>query len=158
MEPSPHKNPLRWLLSENIADVSIQPLDKAAGTFELDIVTRNGAREDSFHLMITRERAEELREMLDVVLRHRPAWAAETKRLNQAHVKLFIGDEVVDVDGNKGIVVKIERPADDDHGINFEDTAMVYVWQSEEPLNYGYDNCRQYPLEDWRSLLRIMKP
>lgn len=76
------------------------------------------------------------------------AWTEKTKRLNES-VVLSIGDEVIDVRGNKGIVVRIIA------GTDIEDHGCVFVWQSEQ-YDYGSDNCEHYVEINWYEHLRIL--
>lgn len=79
----------------------------------------------------------------------RKAWWARNERLNVART-IRLGDEVIDADGHKGIVVKIEPGGDtgEDHG-------SVYVWQAER-TGYGDDNCEHYAFTTWKQHLRMI--
>lgn len=79
----------------------------------------------------------------------RDQWTAKTLRVNADRI-LKIGDEVVDVYKNKGIVVKIVP------GVSDEDHGAVYVWQSER-MEYGSDNCEHYVEFGWKLLLRVLE-
>jgi hypothetical protein len=57
---------------------------------------------------------------------------------------------VVDVDNNRGVVVKIEPGTDD------EDHGTVYVWQLDR-MDYGADNCEHYPEFGWQRCLTILE-
>lgn len=76
-------------------------------------------------------------------------WTAKTTRLN-AERTLRIGDEVIDMYKNKGIVVKIIP------GASNEDHGSIYVWQSEK-LEYGSDNCEHYVEFGWKPWLRVIE-
>ena len=78
----------------------------------------------------------------------RKNWYEKTLRLNANNV-LKVGDKVVDIDKNVGIVVRI------DPGIDFEDHGTMAVWQSER-YNYGGDNCEHYCEFNWKEHLRII--
>lgn len=78
----------------------------------------------------------------------RAQWFEKTKRLNESRT-LKVGDEVIDIDKNKGIVVKIVK------GISIEEHGVIYVWQTER-LNYGSDNCEHYCEINWKDTLRII--
>lgn len=75
-------------------------------------------------------------------------WTAKTLRLNES-LDISVGDEIIDVDGHKGIVVKITP------GYSVEDHGTIYVWQSER-YNYGADNCEHYKYHNWQPFLRIL--
>ena len=76
----------------------------------------------------------------------REQWTAKTLRLNSDHT-LRVGDEVIDIEGNKGIVVKIiPGTSDEDHG-------TVYVWHLNE--QDGSDKCEHYVEFSWKTHLRI---
>jgi len=77
----------------------------------------------------------------------RRAWTEKTARLNANHT-VAVGDQVIDVYKNPGIVVKIEP------GIDVEDHGFIYVWQSAR-TEYGADNCEHYVHFGWKSFLRI---
>ena len=77
------------------------------------------------------------------------AWSGKTLRLN-ANSDLQIGDHVIDLYGDKGVVVKIEPATLDYHG-------TIFVWQSER-TNHGNDNCEHYPFTNWKALLRRSSP
>ena len=71
-----------------------------------------------------------------------------TKTYNENR-ELLVGDKVIDIDKNLGIVVKIIIGTDiDDHG-------TIYVWQLER-VEYGSDNCEHYAEINWRENLRIL--
>lgn len=75
------------------------------------------------------------------------AWSDKTQKLNQ-HFEIKVGMGVKDVEGYKGIVVKIIEPDDEqNHG-------TIYVWQSDR-TDYGADNCEHYSFQFWKSMLRI---
>lgn len=77
----------------------------------------------------------------------RKNWTEKTTRLN-LNRSLAVGDSVIDIDKNRGIVVKIVPGTSDiDHG-------AIYVWQSER-FEYGADNCEHYSQVAWKSTLRI---
>jgi hypothetical protein len=78
----------------------------------------------------------------------RKNWTDKTERLN-SNRQLKRGDEVIDIDKHKGIVVKII------HGIDVEDHGTVYVWQSER-TEYGGDNCEHYVEFGWQKCLRVI--
>lgn len=78
-------------------------------------------------------------------------WMNKNKRLNES-INLFIGMEVKDVNGHKGIIVKIEKFEGD---LNEENHGTIYVWQSDR-TNYGSDNCEHYCLNNWKNLLRVL--
>jgi DNA-directed RNA polymerase subunit F len=78
----------------------------------------------------------------------RQQWLEKTRRLNESNT-LKVGDEVVDIDKNKGIVVKIVK------GISLDEHGVVYVWQSER-YEYGSDNCEHYCEFTWKDTLRII--
>lgn len=63
---------------------------------------------------------------------------------------LKIGDHVVDIFGDEGIVVKIIP------GINDEDHGTIFVWQMNK-LEYGADNCEHYPQFEWFKTLKVVK-
>jgi hypothetical protein len=75
-------------------------------------------------------------------------WMAKTQRLNES-LEISVGDEIVDVEGHKGIVVKVIP------GVSIEDHGTVYVWQSER-VEYGADNCEHYIHYNWKPFLRIL--
>lgn len=76
------------------------------------------------------------------------AWLKKTKELNVG-VVLKIGLEVKDLNGRKGVIVKIREPEDaEDHG-------TVYVWLSEV-TGYGDDNCEHYCWTNWHDFLRVI--
>lgn len=81
-----------------------------------------------------------------------PKWGSFTlSRGTSMQQELKRGDEVIDIWGSKGIVVKIvkpENPTVEDHG-------MIFVWQSER-TDYGADNCEHYVYHDWEKVLRIV--
>ena len=76
-------------------------------------------------------------------------WQKKTEKLNSERT-LAIGDQVVDLYGSKGVVVRIDIP----NNPCFENHGTVYVWQSEK-TEYGSDNCEHYTFIDWKKLLRI---
>ena len=79
----------------------------------------------------------------------RRAWMLKTEQLNQGR-SLKLGDRVVDVDGQLGVVVKIESGEDaDSHG-------TIFVWQ-EYRTEYGSDNCEHYVEFGWQSFLRVIE-
>lgn len=78
-----------------------------------------------------------------------PGWVSKTERLNEGMMP-HIGDQVIDEWGCKGVVVKILRGDEFGHG------GTIYVWQSER-TGYGIDNCEHYGMDNWRSVLRIVK-
>ena len=78
---------------------------------------------------------------------HTANWYAKTQRLNIGKT-LKVGDKVVDIEKNKGIVVKIIK------GHDIEDHGCIYIWQSER-TNYGADNCEHYVEFGWQQHLRI---
>ena len=80
-------------------------------------------------------------------LTDRKNWHAKTSRLNENR-ELKVGDQVIDVDKNRGIVVKIEP------GIDSEDHGGIFVWQLDR-LNYGADNCEHYAHFNWQPYLRL---
>ena len=61
-----------------------------------------------------------------------------------------VGDSVVDIWGNPGIVVKIIP------GVDIEDHGCVQVWQSER-FEYGSDNCEHYCHFGWKTVLKVIK-
>ena len=73
-------------------------------------------------------------------------WRNKTKRLN-IDVILKVGDSVIDIDKNRGIVVKIEP------GTDIENHGTIYVWQLDR--TYGSDNCEHYVHFGWQENLRI---
>lgn len=75
-------------------------------------------------------------------------WTEKTERLNQ-DVIISRGDTVVDSEGYKGVVVRIE------HGPTVESHGTIYVWQCDR-IEYGADNCEHYPYYGWKSILRIV--
>jgi hypothetical protein len=77
----------------------------------------------------------------------RENWRAKTAKLNAGKV-LMRGCEVVDMEKNKGVVVKIIPAKPDFHG-------TIFVWQSERQ-EYGGDNCEHYAASNWREWLRII--
>ncbi len=64
--------------------------------------------------------------------------------------ELCIGSEVIDLNGYRGIVVKIII------GDTIEDHGTVYVWQMSR-TNYGIDNCEHYPYSNWPKFFHIIK-
>jgi len=78
---------------------------------------------------------------------NREQWIAKTLKLN-TKVVLKVGDAVIDVYKNPGIVVKIEP------GIDVEDHGFIYVWQSAR-TEYSADNCEHYVHFGWKSFLRV---
>ena len=74
-------------------------------------------------------------------------WSAKNKLLNKDIVP-YLGMEVIDSDGFKGVVVKIEPSTEDHHG-------FIYVWQSDR-FNYGDDNCEHYCFSTWKPFLRLL--
>jgi hypothetical protein len=60
------------------------------------------------------------------------------------------GSLVVDCDGHKGVVVKIEK------GVDNERHGTVFVWQSERH-EYGADNCEHYPEFGWEKSLTVLE-
>lgn len=103
--------------------------------------------------------------------KQRGQWIEKTKQHN-LNKELMIGSQVVDIDGNHGIVVKIIKPNDDitqekreGHELIVEseiqddfdlevDHGTVYVWQSER-TQYGDDNCEHYSYLNWSENLRL---
>jgi len=79
----------------------------------------------------------------------RDNWTEKTKRLN-ADRALKIGDQVVDVDGHKGVVVKIVP------GISDEDHGVIFVWQADR-YEYGSDNCEHYVEFGWQPWIRVIE-
>jgi hypothetical protein len=77
----------------------------------------------------------------------RENWRIRTAKLNADKV-LICGCEVVDMEKNKGIVVRVNHATPDNHG-------SVFVWQSER-VGYGADNCEHYAASNWREWLRII--
>lgn len=77
-------------------------------------------------------------------------WLIKTEKMN-FQKELKRGDEVIDRFGDKGIVVKIEKPEEP----TIEDHGTIYVWQSEQ-VNYGGDNCQHYSFLGWEKMLRIL--
>ena len=61
---------------------------------------------------------------------------------------LKIGDHVIDLWNDEGIVVKIIP------GFDNENHGTIYVWQMNK-LNYGADNCEHYPHFEWFKTLKI---
>jgi hypothetical protein len=60
--------------------------------------------------------------------------------------KLELGDNVIDFNGHKGIVVNIiPGTSDENHG-------MIAVWQSER-TGHGDDNCEHYVEFGWERVL-----
>jgi hypothetical protein len=76
-------------------------------------------------------------------------WTNKTQRVNQDIADIKRGMAVIDMFGNKGIVVEVFT------GHNQEDHGMIAVWQSER-TKYGCDNCEHYPYHDWKSILRVV--
>ena len=60
------------------------------------------------------------------------------------------GDCVIDIYGDRGIVVKIV------HGHSVEEHGTIAVWQMDR-TEYGADNCEHYPYFGWEKVLRILK-
>ena len=60
-----------------------------------------------------------------------------------------VGDSVVDILGDPGIVVKIIP------GVDAENHGTIYVWQSEK-VGSGADNCGHYCYFEWEKTLRIL--
>ena len=79
----------------------------------------------------------------------REQWTAKTEKLNADRV-LRVGDSVIDMYKNAGVVVKISP------GVDIEDHGTIYVWQSEQ-VGYGDDNCEHYVEFGWQKLLRIVQ-
>lgn len=77
-------------------------------------------------------------------------WTDETEKENVLK-EIKRGDEVVDFFGDKGIVVKIEKP----YIPTIEDHGTIYVWQSEQ-TEYGDDNCQHYTFLHWQKMLKIV--
>jgi len=75
------------------------------------------------------------------------AWSAKSARQN-AGWELKVGDSVIDIYKNPGIVVKIES------GNDVEDHGFIYVWQSAR-TEYSADNCEHYVHFGWESFLRV---
>lgn len=76
-------------------------------------------------------------------------WMKDTEVANDGKV-ISVGNQVVDPEGNRGIVVKIIRGSDEkEHG-------TIVVWQLDR-LEYGADNCEHYPYENWNRILRIQR-
>jgi len=76
-------------------------------------------------------------------------WTAKTIRLNAERI-LKVGDEVIDAEKNRGIVVKIIP------GVSAEEHGTIYVWQSER-MEYGSDNCEHYVEFGWKPWLRVIE-
>lgn len=77
------------------------------------------------------------------------AWMNKSLKLNTGKT-LQVGNKVMDLNKNLGVVVKIDPPQEEgDHG-------TVYVWQLEK-INYGADNCEHYAFTQWSSILRILE-
>ena len=76
-------------------------------------------------------------------------WTAKTLKLNKDRI-LKVGDCVVDMFSNKGVVVKIMP------GVDIEDHGAIYVWQSERK-EYGADNCEHYVEFGWKEHLRVIE-
>jgi hypothetical protein len=76
-----------------------------------------------------------------------------SKRLNliaRSAEGILVGDSVVDFQGNRGVVVKIDiwdNPSIENHG-------TIFVWQCDR-TEYGADNCEHYPHFGWEKLLFI---
>jgi hypothetical protein len=64
--------------------------------------------------------------------------------------ELKVGKRVIDLDGNRGVVVKIKE------GYDIEDHGTIWVWQ-EDRLEYGADNCEHYCFFGWEKTLKILK-
>lgn len=75
------------------------------------------------------------------------AWGDKTEKLNENNT-LQIGNQVRDMAGYRGIVVKIV-PYEDE-----PDNGTIYVWQLER-TEYGIDNCEHYHINNWKRILRI---
>ena len=64
--------------------------------------------------------------------------------------KIRRGSLVVDCDGHKGVVVKIEK------GHNIEDHGTIFVWQIDR-YEYGADNCEHYCEFGWEKSLKVLE-
>jgi hypothetical protein len=76
------------------------------------------------------------------------AWSEKTAKLNENQT-LHLGDQVIDFDGQPGVVVRIIL------GYTIEDRGTIYVWQQDR-TKYGDDNCEHYSFYEWKSYLRII--
>jgi hypothetical protein len=77
----------------------------------------------------------------------REAWSTKNKKLNE-HIQIKVGMSVKDVNGDRGVVVKVIEPDSTTDGV-------VYVWQMDKK-EYGGDNCEHYNFNFWKSMLRII--
>ncbi len=71
--------------------------------------------------------------------------------MNLRNIK--VGDKVKDIDGHKGIVVKIIESGIDEDNEYFH--GVIYVWQLDR-IDYGSDNCEHYTYDNWRSFLTFI--
>lgn len=78
-------------------------------------------------------------------------WFEKNERINSTAF-LSLGDKVIDVDGNKGIVVKIIEP-EDPKNPSIDDHGTIFVWQLDR-IEYGSDNCEHYCYTNWKKILR----
>ena len=76
------------------------------------------------------------------------AWQAKTKKLN-ANKELTVGNIVVDIDDNRGIVVKINP------GNSIENHGCVYV--RDEHVNRFENEYEHYVFFNWETNLRILE-
>lgn len=60
------------------------------------------------------------------------------------------GSLVIDRDGHKGVVVKIEK------GHDVVNHGAIVVWQIDR-YEYGADNCEHYCEFNWRDSLKVLE-
>ena len=61
-----------------------------------------------------------------------------------------LGDRVIDIYGNRGVVVKVV------YGHSAETHGSIFVWQMDR-TEYGADNCEHYCYFEWEKVLRILR-